>query len=89
MESLIGPDHQCTVLNVAQPRLGSELVTFQTAVQCFTLLLCLIETKGLGYFRSGGGGGTSGRAKAFCLGRPVFNPGMDFISSELLSIYPF
>ena len=34
------------------------------------------------------GGGTSGRAIAFCLGNPGLDPGMDlfFFSSELLSI---
>ena len=28
--------------------------------------------------RTGSGGGTSGRAMAFCLGRPGSNPGSDF-----------
>ena len=47
-------------------------------------LLCDIIDK-----TDGSGGGTSGRAMAFCLGRPGSNPGLDFgfFSSELLSIY--
>ena len=37
---------------------------------------------------AGSGGGKSGRAMAFCLGRPGLNPGSDFgfFSSALLSI---
>ena len=29
-------------------------------------------------YQKGSGGGTSGRAMAFCLGRPGLNPGLDF-----------
>ena len=42
------------------------------------------------FFKAGTGGGTSGRAMAFCLGRPGSNPGDGikfFFSLELLSIY--
>ena len=39
--------------------------------------------------KKGSGGGTSGRAIAFCLGRPGLNPvrELEFFNSELLSIF--
>ena len=40
--------------------------------------ICLRDDVNLSVVLSGSGGGTSGRAMAFCLGRLGSNPGLDF-----------